>query len=252
MHHRLPLREITGAVLVVPLAFLLSGVLRALWALRSAEHCSWSDALHALAIWFALSWVDTLAVIRGVVSGRAAFLRTPKFREGGNRVWPALRSSSTESLLAGLAVAGAIAMLIAAPAIATGILALMLLFEAWVFGSAPWASFAAEGIHLTPYREMYRRSAQNTGEWPQRRHGAEILSVGLILAVGLVLAWAVLNAPPESPAPSAQLPTIGTLTKTQPTPASSPTPTPAPSPTPTASSTLSPSPSPTVSTTASP
>src|SRR5207249_10809958 len=37
-------------------------VLRGLWALRRAERCSWGDALRALAIWFALSWVDTLAV----------------------------------------------------------------------------------------------------------------------------------------------------------------------------------------------
>src|SRR5207249_3670204 len=161
LHHRLPIRELTGPILVVPLAFLISGVLRGLWALRRAERCSWGDALRALAIWFALSWVDTLAVVRGLLSGQAAFLRTPKQKEGGNRLWPAIRSSAIESLLAILAVVGAIVLLLAAPALATVILAIMLLFEAWIFGSAPWASLAAEGIQLTPQRRIYLRSAQN-------------------------------------------------------------------------------------------
>lgn len=255
MHHRLPIREVTGALLVVPLAFLVTGVLRGLWALRTAERCRWSDALRALAIWFALSWVDTLAVVRGLLSGKAAFLRTPKSKEGGSRVWPAIRSSATESLLAGLAVVGAVAMMVAAPALATAILSLMLLFEAWVFGSAPWASFAAEGIHLTPYRQMYRHSAQNTGDRPEHRRGAELLSVTLLIGVALALTWGVLNAPPEPSAPPAQLPSIGAITNTQPKPKATPTPapsatplsTPTPAASPTSPATASPSASPSAS-----
>src|SRR5213080_2789789 len=125
IHHRLPVRELTGPILIVPLAFLVTGVLRGLWALRRAEPCSWSDALRALAIWFALSWVDTLAVVRGLLSGQAAFLRTPKQKEGGNRLWPASRSSAIESLLAILAVVGAIVLLLAAPGPVTVILAIL-------------------------------------------------------------------------------------------------------------------------------
>src|SRR5439155_19256579 len=64
LHHRLPIRERTGPSLVVPLAFLISWLVRGLWALRRAERCSWGDARRALATWFALSWVDTLAVRR--------------------------------------------------------------------------------------------------------------------------------------------------------------------------------------------
>jgi len=84
-------------------------------------------------------------------------------------LWPAIRSSAVESLLAILAVVGAIVMLLTAPALATIILAVMLLFEAWIFGSAPWASLAAEGIQLTPQRRIYLRSAQNTGDRPSGR-----------------------------------------------------------------------------------
>ncbi|HET9848798.1 MAG TPA: glycosyltransferase family 2 protein [Candidatus Dormibacteraeota bacterium] len=246
MHHRLPIREITGPVLVVPLAFLVTGVLRGLWALRRAEHSTWGDALRALGIWFALSWVDTLAVVRGLISGKAAFLRTPKQKEGGSRLWPAIRSSATESLFAGLAALAAIVMVIAAPAIATGILAIMLLFEAWVFASAPWASFAAEGIQLTPYRQIYRRSAQNTGDRPQRASPADLVPAALAVVVAVVLAYGLLNAPPENPT-QPQLPTLGTITQPKTGPPATPAATATPAPTPITTPSPSPSPSGTVS-----
>src|SRR5207244_6998183 len=97
----------------------------------------------------------------------AAFLRTPKQKAGGNRLWPAVRSSAVESTLALFALVGAIVMLLAAPAIPTAILALMLLFQAGIFGSAPWARFAAEGIQRAAFRRIYGRSAQTTGKRPR-------------------------------------------------------------------------------------
>jgi hypothetical protein len=237
--------------LIVPLAFLVTGVLRGLWALRRAEHCSWGDALRALGIWFALSWVDTLAVVRGLWSTRAAFLRTPKQKEGGNRLWPAIRSSAFETLLAALAILGAIIMLITAPAIATVILAVMLLFEGWVFASAPWASFAAEGIHLTPFRRIYRESAQNTGERPQRGRGIELIPMALAGLLLIVFAYGLLNAPAENPAPTAQLPTIGSITQHR-LPSTGPPPAPTPSPTPASTATPTATPTPSSSTTPTP
>jgi cellulose synthase/poly-beta-1,6-N-acetylglucosamine synthase-like glycosyltransferase len=249
MHHRLPIREITGPVLIVPLAFLASGVLRGLWALRRAERCSWGDAFRAMGIWFALSWVDALAAVRGLWSGRGAFLRTPKQKEGGRRLWPAIRSSAFESLVAAATIVGAIVMLIAAPAIATGILAIMLLFEGWVFASAPWASFAAEGIHLTPFRQIYRESAQNTGERPERVRGTDLIPAALAVALAIVLAYGLLNAPTETQAPTAQLPTIGNITHTLPStgPSASPAPTPSPAPSATPSATPTPTATPSAS-----
>jgi cellulose synthase/poly-beta-1,6-N-acetylglucosamine synthase-like glycosyltransferase len=254
VHHRLPVRELTGPILIVPLAFLVTGVLRGLWALRRAERCSWGDAFRALGIWFALSWVVTLAVVRGLRSRQAAFLRTPKQKEAGNRLWPAVRSSAVESTLALLAIVGAVVILIAAPAITTAILALMLLFEAWVFGSAPWASFAAEGIHLTPFRRIYGQSAQNTGDRPDASTRAAALIPGaLAVVVAGVLAYGLLNAPPASGPPAqADLPTIGTITHRQlpttgPAPTPTPSSTPSSSPSPTSPPTPSPAPSPSAS-----
>jgi len=141
-------------------------------------------------------------------------------------------------------------MLLAAPAVPTAILALMLLFEAWIFGSAPWASFAAEGIQLTPFRRIYGRSAQNTGERPDvATRAAALIPGALALVVIGVLAYGLLNAPPESGPPrQADLPTIGSITQRQ-LPATGPAPTPSAASTPTAAPTPSPSrpPSPTPS-----
>jgi hypothetical protein len=181
-------------------------------------------------------------------------LRTPKQKEAGNRLWPAVRSSAVESTLALLAIVGAVVILIAAPAITTAILALMLLFEAWVFGSAPWASFAAEGIHLTPFRRIYGQSAQNTGDRPDASTRAAALIPGaLAVVVAGVLAYGLLNAPPASGPPAqADLPTIGTITHRQlpttgPAPTPTPSSTPSSSPSPTSPPTPSPAPSPSAS-----
>jgi len=245
LHHRLPVRELTGPVVVVPLAFLLTGVLRALWAMRTAVRCTWGDGIRAMAVWFALSWVDTLAVVRGLASNRAAFLRTPKRKEGGSHLWPALRSSSMETMLALLAVAAAIIMLVRAPGFATAILAFLLLFEAAIFGAAPWASLAAEGIQLTPFRQVYRRSPQNTGERPVSVRNAAAVPVALAAGAAVALGIMLLNvmpAPVSNNAP-ADLPKLGNVAQNAKTAA----PSVAPSATPSASPSASPSPSPSVS-----
>ncbi|HKR98371.1 MAG TPA: glycosyltransferase, partial [Candidatus Dormibacteraeota bacterium] len=107
LHHQLPVRQLTGAVLVVPVAFAATGLLRALWAMRATSRCSWGDALGALRVWFALSWVVTMACIRGLVRRHAEFLRTPKRKEGA-AIAHALWTSRAESTLAAMAFAGAI------------------------------------------------------------------------------------------------------------------------------------------------
>src|SRR6202035_1069331 len=107
-----------------------------------------------LRVWFALSWVVTLACLRGLVQKRAQFLRTPKTREDGSLL-AALRSSRAETAITVAAVGAGIAMVLRSPALATGVLGALLLFEAFVYSNAPWASIAAEGIILTPERQAY-------------------------------------------------------------------------------------------------
>jgi hypothetical protein len=89
------------------------------------------------------TWLVTLACVRGLVQKHADFLRTAKSKEGRSLIG-ALRASRAETLLVVASVAGAVAMLVRSPSLATIVLALLLLFEAFVYSNAPWASLAAE------------------------------------------------------------------------------------------------------------
>ncbi|HEX6537964.1 MAG TPA: glycosyltransferase [Candidatus Dormibacteraeota bacterium] len=246
MHHRLPLRQLTGGVLVVPLAFAVTGVARALWALRRSTRCTWGEAVMALRVWFALSWVVTLACVRGLIHSRADFLRTPKQR-GGATLMHAVRSSRMESLIAVAAVAGAVAMILRSPSIATFFLGGLLLFEGAVYAAAPAASVAAEGIRMTPERREWMESPQNTGDRPSRRRNVLFGGAAAVAAAATAAAVAalVLNSPPDNqPFSSPNVPTIANPTST---PASSSTPmstaTPSPPASPSAAPSTTPSPS---------
>jgi cellulose synthase/poly-beta-1,6-N-acetylglucosamine synthase-like glycosyltransferase len=264
LHERLPVRQLTGAVLVVPVAFAGTGVLRAVWAMRRACGASTRDALNALRVWFALSWVVSLACVRGLVQKHAEFLRTAKSKEGRSLL-AALRSSRAETVLMVAGVAGAGAMLLRAPSAATIVLAVLLIFEAFVYSNAPWASLAAEGIILTPERSAYARSPQNTGDRPVRRRplAGPLAAAGVATAAAAV-ALVVFASPSQNTpfgGPQADLPRIGTLVpnlklgplpNVTPSPSLSPSPSASASPSPSASAAASPTAAPTPTPTAAP
>ncbi|MFN2581300.1 MAG: glycosyltransferase [Candidatus Dormibacteria bacterium] len=263
LHHQLPLRQLTGAVLVVPLAFALTGITRALWAMRRATGATWGDALQALRVWFALSWVVTLACIRGIISKHAEFLRTPKQKTGA-ALLNALRSSSTESLIAVAAVAGGVAMMLTSPSLATFLLGGLLMFEGAVYASAPAASVAAEGIRMTPERQEWMQSPQNTGDRPVRRGvlfgGAVALATaGVAAALAALVAQSPPDTAPFSSGGGGNLPAIGggnapavPAASATPNPTTTPGPTPTAGPTPSATAAPTSAPSPSTSAAASP
>ena len=271
LHHRLPLRRLTAAVLAIPLAFAATGLTRALWAMRATTGCTVGDALRALRVWFALSWVVTLACLRGLVSSRAEFLRTPKRRDEGT-LRRALRASRLETAVAVTAVLGAVAMVVRSPGLATVLLGILLVFEAAVYSSALWASVAAEGITLTPERLVFRQSSQNTGERPAWRAVAAGGAATALLAAAVAGAVALVVGSPPGSAPFSgggrgNLPPLGRLAPQLPgipgsgaTPSPTPTPTETPgaspppsgAPSPSGSVTGTPTPSPTRSTPATP
>jgi cellulose synthase/poly-beta-1,6-N-acetylglucosamine synthase-like glycosyltransferase len=201
--HRLPVRQLSGALILVPMFFLFSGLLRATWAIKAVEGCSWGDAIRALRVWFALSWSVAMACVSGLVRERATFIRTPKHKEGRATILTALASSKVESALGLAAVIAAVAMLVVAQSIPFLILGMMLFFEAGLYFSAPWAAAAAEGIALTPFRQIYKRSAQNTGDRPFFANRAAAVPTGAAIGVGAVLAAGLLVA---SPSPGTTLP----------------------------------------------
>ncbi|TMC06738.1 MAG: glycosyltransferase [Chloroflexi bacterium] len=247
VHHRLPVREIVGPLALVPVLFLVTGVGRALWAIRVTARCGFGDAVRCLRCWFALSWVVTLACLRGLVRREAAFLRTPK-RAERRSVWQAIRASRAESVIAALAAVAGVAIVISTLSVGTVALAVLLLWLALQFSSAPWASFAAEGIHLTPLRAAYRRSSQSTGDWPEStvpvalRVAVPAALVGAAVAALLLLAPGASNRPPppaDLPPIQRQVPPVAVST---PTPAPTATPTPAASATPAQTPTATPRP----------
>jgi cellulose synthase/poly-beta-1,6-N-acetylglucosamine synthase-like glycosyltransferase len=251
LHQRLPLRQLTGAVLVVPVVFLVTGVGRALWALRRTTGCTRGDAVRALRCWFAMSWVVTLACLHGLLTSRAVFLRTPKVRAGGASWRRAVASSRAETLLAGSALGATVAMLVVSPSGTTIALATLLLFQGWLYTSAPWASIAAEGIRLTPARRAYLRSPQNTGDRPVIRRATLGVAAGAVAVAAAAVVAALVATGPSSTQPPftrgpSDLPPIGGIAPSPSTPTPSATPTPSPSPTssPSPSSSATPSPSP--------
>jgi cellulose synthase/poly-beta-1,6-N-acetylglucosamine synthase-like glycosyltransferase len=263
LHHQLPIRQLTGAVLIIPLAFAGTGLLRALWAMRVTTHCTWRDALGALRIWFALSWVVTLACLRGLIRKNAEFLRTPKRKEGAAFAH-ALWTSRAETTLALAALVGGVAMIIVAPSLATISLGVLLIFEAFVYGSAPVASIGAERVQMTPQRQAWATSAQNTGDRPSRSRAAVIAGAGTaaLAAAGAAAAIALVLSSPSDRAPftgtgKGDLPRLGNVISgqaatTTPSPTASPSATASPSPSATVSASATPAPTPTPSATAAP
>jgi hypothetical protein len=240
MHHQLPVRQLTGVALVLPLAFLASGLMRAVWAMKIKARCTWRDAVAGMQVWFALSWVVSLACIRGLIRFHTTFLRTPKTRDNESSIIKALRTSQMESLLAVAGFGAAAAMLLRVPSVATLALAVLLLFQAVVYANGPWAGAAAEGIHLTPFRRAYRTSAQSTGRWPAARGSSTLAMSAAVGAIGLVLMVLLSLATPPAPTEptqSAPPPPSSTAspTRNSPSPSASPSASPSPSPSPSAS-----------------
>src|SRR3989442_9246040 len=201
MHHQLPIRQLTGVALGLPIAFLASGLLRAVWAMKLTTRCTWRDAIAGLQVWFALSWVVTVACLRGLVRFHTTFLRTPKLKEGEASIIKALRVAQVETLLACVGLAAAIVAVVRAPSLPTIALATLLAFQAAIYANAPWAGASAEGIHLTPLRRAYRASAQSTGGRPG--FGAETLAVPVAPALVALLLMLLISipTPPTPPEP---------------------------------------------------
>ena len=221
MHQTVPIRQMTGVALGLPIAFLGSGLLRAVWAMKVKTGCRWADAIAGLRVWFALSWVVTLACLRGLVTFRAAFLRTPKEKMGEGSLLKAVRASHVESLLAGSGLVAAVLIMARAPSISTAVVAGLLLFQASIYANAIWAGASAEGIQLTPLRRAYRFSTQNTGARPGSSFALPVTAAlaGLVLLIALALSAAAPPSP-NAPQPQAGSPTR-TTSPTPPRPATS-------------------------------
>lgn len=101
--HPLRMPVLGGPLLLLPLAFWITSLLRTLWGLRATRRCTWLEAFGAVGVMWSLGWVVTLASVQGLVRKRGVFLRTPK--GGRTHLLQVLRSTTTESLLAAACIA---------------------------------------------------------------------------------------------------------------------------------------------------
>lgn len=132
-------QPLVGAVLFVPPLFILFAVGRFLWALRLREKSchTFAESVSALVVLLGLTWVVTLACVRGLVSREGIFLRTPKEGEVPS-IRDTLRVSLWESLLAAACLVLAIALLAdaAQPGLARIMVVGLLLWQAFIYASA--------------------------------------------------------------------------------------------------------------------
>ncbi|MBO0746431.1 MAG: glycosyltransferase, partial [Candidatus Dormibacteraeota bacterium] len=244
MHQALPIRQVTTSVLAIPLALLVTGLARALWALRASTGCRWRDALMAMRVWFALSWITAIACVRGVLRYQTAFLRTPKAPEEGKRWLRALAASRTESVIAIATALAGVAMLVRSPGIATAILAVLIAWQASVYANAPLAGMLAEGIRLTPERSRFLRSSQTTGERAARVGMAVAIPSAALALVVVAVLLGTLGTRLGTPGPPPSGPLLGPPSRGAPVLSTSPAPsaTGSPSPAGTAAPTAAPTP----------
>ena len=134
--HSAYLRPTTEAFVVLPIVLIGTNVMRALWGLRQALKLSWRRAASALTLWFALTWVVTLACIQAVVQRAGVFLRTPKTQS--NVAWArALQVTSLETIVGSLCVLAGVASFIHYPSFLTVGLMLLCFSQAMIYLSAP-------------------------------------------------------------------------------------------------------------------
>jgi len=194
--HPLLLRQLVGALFVLPIFMLVAGLLRLGWSIRAACGAAWRDVPLAAMVMLALSWTVARACLTALLRTRGVFLRTPKVRTP-SRLGRAVLGTLPESVVASACAAMAIAVGIFGPPTIGVVCAVLLAWQAVVWGSAPLASLLSLNIPLTPARITFRRSPQTTGARPwllPDRPRRLVLAFALVLAA-IFLTPALATAP---------------------------------------------------------
>lgn len=152
---QLEVRPLRGAIALLPLALIASGVVRALWSLRVRAHIGLKRGIFAFLNWLSLSWTVALACLQHLFRSESTFLRTPK--EGKERTLRgALKAARTETAFA--------VLLWGAPVIlaflgrGTPFLFTLFAWQGLVYASAPFMSWLNVRAELSPELERRRRT----------------------------------------------------------------------------------------------
>jgi hypothetical protein len=196
------LRPLYGAAVLLPSALIISGLVRALWALRVKTGIGWKRAFLAFLNWLSLSWTVAISCVQGLTRRRGYFLRTPK-AEDSNRLLAALWSARTETLWAVALWALAIAVVLRGRS--TPFLLALLAWQGAVYASAPFMSWLNQHTELSAQLERRRRT-----EGQRERAnliapiGAGLVGAGATAAVAAIVALGGSN--PGEPANPFALP----------------------------------------------
>jgi cellulose synthase/poly-beta-1,6-N-acetylglucosamine synthase-like glycosyltransferase len=260
---RVGIRPLLGAVVLLPVALVASGLVRAMWALRRRTGIGLGRALRAFANWLSVSWTVALACIQGLTRKEGVFMRTPKVGEEG-KTWAAFWAARSETVLAVLLWAAGI--FVAVRGRGTPFVLGLFAWQGAVYATAPYMSLLNTRAKLTPELERRRRS-----EVMRERVGPRLALVAgsvtafvaaAIFAVILIFAgsnpgqpknpFSVPHRAPGESGPLGELIGDDTPPAPSPGPTESPTETPPPSPTPTETPSPTPTPTPSPTPTASP
>jgi cellulose synthase/poly-beta-1,6-N-acetylglucosamine synthase-like glycosyltransferase len=168
----LGLRPLYGAAVLLPSALVVSGVVRALWAVRIQTRISWKRAFLAFLNWLSLSWTVAIACVQGLTRRKGVFLRTPK-TDDRHHLSAALWSAHTETFWA--AVLLTLAALALVNGQATPFVLVLLVWQASVYASAPFMAWLSQ--HTVLSEQLERRRAT---EWLRERPAVAAASVGAL------------------------------------------------------------------------
>lgn len=190
------IQPLVGASVLIPPLLIWFGVMRFLWALRLRCRCSWGEAVDAFVVLLGLTWVVTLACVRGLTAREGVFLRTPK-KSDRPRFVDAVRIVWFENTLATVCF-GALGLMVIQHqdqlASARTILAGMLAWQGVLYASAARTSF----WNYRSYVQAPRRFAWSTVR-DRARSFSELRLAGRVMVPAAMfggLFWiAVLLAP---------------------------------------------------------
>ena len=147
------IRPLTGTLMILPVVFLLLGLLRFVWVLRNMLHLSWKVAFRSMYNFFSLGWAVTLACIQGLIQDKGVFLRTPKSRSN-SRILQAVSVTRWETLIGLTCLGSGILAFVAHPEIRTLFLGGLLIWQSSLYLSAPYYSLLS--VYGDPGRQRDR------------------------------------------------------------------------------------------------
>jgi cellulose synthase/poly-beta-1,6-N-acetylglucosamine synthase-like glycosyltransferase len=173
---------LNGTLIVLPVLFLVLGLLRFTTVLRQSLHLTWSMAIRSMYNFFSLGWVVTLACLQGLIQKEGVFLRTSKSRSE-SKTLQALTVTRWETLI------GMVCLLVGAlayganPELRTLFLFLLMVWESSLYLSAPYYSL------LSSFDQPERRPGGERGRLLRENRAAQatLLVLGLLIACGILI-----------------------------------------------------------------